>query len=177
MYNKTYKYVVDIHSTYCTTAHVHTTTHQRCNMSFTVPTVTGYSGFYTNTVGIPSAGNVASYNALPRYARSSTERAISSAVVRRGFRGMRRALISLTGAAPGGSNAETYKRIQAQTPFNSLTYGGVRAVETSTVASGVTTSAMETYIEAKMLRSGLYTTSLTYATDRSGNGGGGKRGR
>ena len=146
-------------------------------MSYAPPTVTGYSGFYSSSVGIASAGNVASYNALPRYARSSTERAIASAVVRRGFRGMRRALISLTGAAAGVANSETYKRVQAQTPFNSLTYGGVRAVETSTVASGVTTAAMETYIEAKMLRSGLYTTALTYPRDLSGNGGGGKVGR
>jgi hypothetical protein len=146
-------------------------------MSFAVPTVTGYSGAFTNTVGIPSAGHATSYNALPRYARSSTERAVSSAMVRRGFRGMRRAIISLTGAAPGGSAAESYKRIQAQTPFNSLTYGGQRVVETNVVASGVTTSAMETYIETEMLRSGFYATSITYATDLSGNGGGSKIGR
>lgn len=152
-------------------------------MSFAVPTVTGYSGAFTNTVGIPSAGHAASYNALPRYARSSTERAVAVAMIRHGFRSMRRAVISLNGAAPGGSAAEGVKRVQAQTPFNSLTYGGARVVETHTLSSGVTTSAMESYIDTKLLRDGRYTGhvvtngSLGYPTDLSGNGGGSKIGR
>ena len=146
-------------------------------MSFTAPTVTGYSGFYSSSVGIAGSGNVASYNALPRYARSSTERAVAVAMIRHGFRSMRRAVISLNGAAPGGSAAESVKRIQAQTPFNSLTYGGARTVETHTLSFGVTTSAMETYIDAKLLRDGRYGSHITYPRDLSANGGGGKLGR
>lgn len=146
-------------------------------MSFAPPTTTGYSGFYSSSVGIAGSGNEASYNAMPRFGRSSTERALSAAFVRKGFRAMRRSIISLTGAAPGGSAAESYHRIVAQTPFNDTTNGGARAVEVVALATGVTTSAMETYIEDKLLRNGLYTTALTYPVDRSGNGGGSKVGR
>lgn len=152
-------------------------------MSFTAPTVTGYSGFYSSSVGIAGSGNEASYNAMFRYARSSTERAVAVAMIRHGFRSMRRAVISLNGAAPGDSAAEGVKRVQAQTPFNSLTYGGARTVETHTLSSGVTTSAMESYIDSKLLRDGRYTGhvvtngSLGYPRDLSGNGGGSKVGR
>jgi hypothetical protein len=152
-------------------------------MSFGAPTVTGYSPFYSSTAGITGSGNEASYNAMARYGRSSTERAVAVAMIRHGFRAMRRAVISLNGAAPGGSTTESVKRVQAQTPFNSLTYGGARTVETHILSSGVTTSAMESYIDSKMLRDGRYAGhvvtngSLGYPTDRSGNGGGSKVGR
>jgi hypothetical protein len=146
-------------------------------MSFGAPTVTGYSLFYSSTAGIVGSGNDVSYNAMPCFGRSSTERAVSAALVRKGFRAMRRSILSLVGAAPGGSAAESYRRIQAQTPFNSLTYGGARTVETQTLATGVTTSAMETYVENIILRNGLYTTVINYPVDLGGNGGGSKVGR
>lgn len=146
-------------------------------MSFTAPTVTGYSGFYSSSVGIASSGNEASYNAVSRAARSSTEMQVARALARPGFRGMRRVLLVLTGAAAGSAASETHKRVVAPTPFNIATGGGLRTIETVTDSTGNTTAGQETYIETNMINARYAANPSSYATDLSANGGGGKLGR
>lgn len=143
-------------------------------MSFTPPTVTGYSPFYSSTVGIASAGNEASYNAMTRVARSSTEYSIARLLARGGFRGMRRVMLVLTGAAAGSAASETHARVAAQTPFNIGSMGGARTIETVTDNSGNTTAAQETYIENNILNMRYAANPTSYPVDAGGNGGGGK---
>lgn len=148
-------------------------------MSFTPPTMgtTSYSPYWSSSVGIASAGNEASYQAVTRVARSSTEYHVARLLARSGFRGMRRAMKVLTGAAPGSAASETYVRVTAPTPFVDTTFGGVRAMETVTANSGNTTAAQETYIEDKILDMRYNANPSSYPVDTSGNGGGGKVGR
>jgi len=146
-------------------------------MSFTAPTVTGYSGFYSSSVGIAGSGNEASYNAVSRAARSSTEMQVARALARPGFRGMRRVLLVLTGAAAGSAASETHKRVAAPTPFNLSTGGGLRTIETVTDNTGNTTSAQETYIEDKIINARYAANPSSYPVDLSANGGGSKLGR
>ena len=146
-------------------------------MSFGAPTVTGYSPFYSSTAGIAGSGNEASYNAVSRTARSSTEMEVSRALARPGFRGMRRVMLVLTGAAAGSAASETHKRVAAPTPFNLSTGGGLRSIETVTDNTGNTTSAQETYIENRILNARYAANPSSYPVDLSANGGGGKLGR
>lgn len=145
-------------------------------MAFGAPTVTGYSPFYTADIGIASAGNEASYNAMARSGRSSTEYQLARIMAKPGFRGMRRVMKVLTGAVAGSAASETYSRVAAQTPFAPETAGGLRTIETATANSGNTTSAQETYIETYILDMRYNQNPSSYPTDASGNGGGGKLG-
>lgn len=148
-------------------------------MSFAPPTMgtTSYSGYWSSSVGIASAGNEINYNAVSRTGRSSTEYHVARLLAKPGFRGMRRVMKVLTGAAPGSAASETYARIVAPTPFVDTTFGGARAVETVTANSGNTTSAQETYIENNILDMRYNANPSSYPVDTSGNGGGGKLGR
>lgn len=149
-------------------------------MSFAPPVMgASYSPFYLSTVGVGTAGNEADYNTMTRYARTNNERMASMALGRGGFRGMRRAMRVLNGAAAGSAASETHTRVAVQTPFQPETAGGLRTMETVTDNSGNTTAAQQTYIQNKIIDMMFGLTPPIpsgYATDLSGNGGRSLRG-
>jgi hypothetical protein len=137
-------------------------------MATTLPTVTGWSPLYGNT---PNA-----YQQL--FGRSSNDYHAAMALGRAGQRGVRRVMRVLTGAAPGSNATETYARVQAATPFNTLTGGGARVVETVTEVNRNTTAGDVTYVNANIIDR-IYAMTppiANFPPDLSGNGGGGKRG-
>lgn len=140
-------------------------------MSFSPPVVTGYSGFWSGVYSINSAQAEADYNSVARAARSSNERRAAIALSRPGFRGMRKVMRVLNGAAAGSDATETHSRIAAGTPFQPETEGGVRALEVVTDNSGVTTTAQITYLNNKLLDL-LFVPNpaFPYPLDASGNG-------
>jgi hypothetical protein len=148
-------------------------------MSFTPPTVTGYSGYYDPLYGRAGNGAAADYNNTLRYGRSSTERRAALALSRSGFRGMRRAMRVLNGAAPGSDATENYTRVGVvdQNGPNSIGPGGLRTMETVVANSGNTTTAQQTYINNNIIDLVFATSpSIPYPADLSGNGSGGKLG-
>jgi hypothetical protein len=152
-------------------------------MSMSLPTVTGWSGFW----GV--APN--SYTML--YGRSSIERNIARALSKPGARRLQAVMSSLNGTAVGGAVGRQYAQISAP---NGLTFpsllGGLRTVDTITVVPvGVTTAAQKTYVQDEVIDAitemapGLSTGGVgnmpvtawknqLYPVDLSGNGGGGK---
>lgn len=142
-------------------------------MSMAAPTVTGYSPFFSSSVGRTDAGNEASYNAVTRYARSSNETMIARSLSQGGYRGFRKIMRILNGAAAGSDATVTHARVDASTQGPSTAPGGARTIETFTDNSGNTTSAQKAYIDNLLDR--VYNSSpSSYPTDASGNGGGGK---
>lgn len=145
-------------------------------MSFVPPVMTtlgSYSTFYTNGNGIGTAGTEADYNSMTRYGRTNNERMASMALGRGGFRGMRRAMRVLNGAAAGSAASETHTRVAVQTPFQPETAGGLRSMETVTDITGNTTSAQQAYIQSKILDMMFGQTPVIptgYPADLSGNG-------
>lgn len=146
-------------------------------MSFGPPAATVVSNFYSPTYGINSTGDSPSYNAMPRYGRTANERLIAFAVARSGFRGMRKAMRVLNGAAPGTDATETFSRVSAPPAFADHLMGGVRTLEVVTANSGVTTASQVTYIQDKIIDMVFDQEPGSYPVDTSGNGGGGKAGR
>ena len=132
-------------------------------MATTLPTVTGWSSFYGNT---PNAYQ-------PLFGRSSNDYMAAQALGRAGMRGVRRIMRVLNGAAPGSTATETVARIAAATPFNTLSSGGVRAVETVTDVNRATTAADVTYVNTNIIDR-IYNMTppiASYPPDLSGNGG------
>lgn len=88
-------------------------------------------------------------------------------------RGAARAVLNaLIGAAAGGTATATHKRIAAERDLEANVQGGKRTIETMSSVNRVTTTA-----DADALKNALALSSKpTYATDRSGIGGGGKLG-
>ncbi len=147
-------------------------------MSFGSVAVGGYSAFFDPALARPGNGAEISYNAMPRFGRSSGEVSIARLLAKGGFRATRRVMRALNGAAPGGAASETYARVSTadQTGPTSIGPGGVRAIETATLNSGVTTAAQETYIDNLVIDPIYNQAPTSYPVDLSGNGGGGKVG-
>lgn len=143
-------------------------------MAFGAPTVTGYAGGFDPTFAIASAGAEVNYNAVPRYGRGNTEMTLARLFASAGFRGVRRAMRVLNGAAPGSAATETFSRVAAQVPFNPQTAGGLRTLETVTANSGNTTAAQRDYINNVILDARFGSNPANYPVDLSGSGGGGK---
>jgi hypothetical protein len=152
-------------------------------MSMSLPTVTGWSGFW----------GVAPNSYTMMYGRSSTERNISRLLAKPGARKLHAIMSSLNGTAVGGAVGRQYARISAPAGLTQTQlFGGVRTVETiPVVPAGVTTAADKTYVQDEVLDAtvemapGLSTGGVgnmpvtawkgaLYPVDLSGNGGGGK---
>lgn len=85
----------------------------------------------------------------------------------------REVLIALIGAAAGAATAtSTHKRVSGQRNLSANILGSVVPIETFTGINRVTTAADITDWEGAL----AITSQPTYPIDRSGNGGGGKRG-
>jgi hypothetical protein len=147
-------------------------------MSFGAPGVSGYSPFFDPTLARPGNGAEVDYNAMPRYGRASSEMCISTLLAKGGFRGVRRVLRSLIGAAPGAAAAESYTRVGTvqQESITGIGPGGLRTMETYVANSGNTTSAQETYIENLIVDARYNQNPSSYPVDLAGVGGGGKLG-
>jgi hypothetical protein len=140
----------------------------------TVPTVTGYSGFYQLT------GDMLPYYMTPTAqggGRSRHEYRIAALLSRSDMRALRAAWLALTGAAAGETATATYERIEAPatTPTQIGDLGGNRPIETIEAINRATTAADEAYIE-DLLDDDLLARSLTPASYPTvvGSGGGGK---
>lgn len=147
-------------------------------MSFTPPAATGYSGFFDPAFARPGTGAEADYNAMPRYGRGPIERAIARNLAKAGFRGMRRVMRVLNGAAAGSAANETYTRVGTadQAGPTSAGPGGLRTMEVFTANSGNTTNAQRDYINNQMIDPLFNMSPSSYPVDLSGNGGGGRAG-
>lgn len=147
-------------------------------MSFGAPTVSGYSAFFDPTLARPGNGAEVNYNAITRYGRASSEMSISALLAKGGFRGVRRVMRSLMGAAPGAAAAESYTRVGTadHADITGIGPGGLRSMETYVANSGVSTVAQETYIENLIVDARFNQNPSSYPADLSGAGGGGKLG-
>lgn len=139
-------------------------------MSLTRPTITGYSGFWSDIIAI---GPAAGYDLLPLAQngnRGPTEPKIARIFKSERQRELVGALAALIGAASGGTATSTYKRRKGQTTptdVGSFDAGNV-TIETQTVISRATTAADVAYL--KQLFSGRLTSSnITYPGPASGN--------
>lgn len=141
-------------------------------MSIAVPTVTGYSAFWSAVSNIN--GEVGAPYAM-RFSRSSHERRASIALSRSGFRAVRELMVTLNGVAPGQTALDTYAQAgTTQQGPTAIGPGGVRTVDTITTVNRVTTAGDVTTLNARVI-DGLFVAAPTsYPTDASGNGGGGK---
>lgn len=147
-------------------------------MSFGAPVVSGYSPFFDPALARPGNGAEINYNAVPRYGRASSEMLISAQLAKGGFRGVRRVMRALMGAAPGASGAESYTRVGTaqQESITGIGPGGLRTMETYVANSGNTTAAQETYIENLIVDARFNQNPSSYPVDLAGVGGGGKVG-
>ena len=126
-------------------------------MSFTRPTVTGWSSFYGETAN--------AYQLL--FNRSAFERRQSVELARQGNTATRATIRALTGVAPGGSVAATYSRVSA--PSDLMSLGGLRTIDTFTAQSGVSTAADVVYINTNI--NDAVRAAPAYVVDASGNNG------
>ena len=145
-------------------------------MSLTRPTVTGYSGLFSDTLG---AQDVGTYTMLPLANggnRSGFEPKIARIFKGEQMRELKAALAATIGAVAGGTAATTYKRVVSPAGPSATVpvamqldaLGGDRTMETITPINRVTTAADVTYL--KQLFSGRLTASnITYPTDASTN--------
>lgn len=109
---------------------------------------------------------------------SPVERGISRVFARQNERVAKRVIFALLGAAVGGTAAETFAQIDAPVGLTaSAQLGGLRTVNTVTAINRATTAADLTYAQQMLTRMINTPTIANYATDASGNGGGGKAGR
>ena len=139
-------------------------------MALTLPTSTGYSGFWNNTgpSGVSGAGPYA-----PKYGRANEEYRAAIMINKRGNRKWRAIMRALNGVVPGSSAVDTYVRVLA-VQGDSQFQGGKRTMQTVTNTT-TTTAAHVTAINARLYDQ--MNVTQPYPVDLSGNGGGGKRGR
>jgi hypothetical protein len=107
---------------------------------------------------------------VPRYARDSNERRIAQAMSRAGFRGMRRVIRTLNGAAPGTTATDTYARVLGSNAFEPPS--GARPIETVTTVNAATTAAQQTAIQTRLIDQLFVSSPTSYPTDLGGGGGG-----
>jgi len=143
-------------------------------MSLTVPTVTGYSGFWANIL-VPSQGP-GTYSMSASQVRSSSSKFISREVRGGGTRDVRGALAALIGAAAGGAALNQYRRRQGPAGPSETTpiatgfgdFGGNITIETVSPINRVTTAAdvteLKKWFDATLLEAGI-----TYPTVAGNN--------
>lgn len=137
--------------------------------SGTVP-FTGWSP----TLGVGSATTGAASGTVMRNGMTNDDAFIAKSFLNRAGRVTRELLLTLLGAAAGGSASDTYKRVYRPVRNSDpQEYGGLATVETVTLVSRVTTATDTTNITALLSREPK---PSSYPTDLSGNGGGGKAG-
>lgn len=149
-------------------------------MSVSVPSVTGYQGFWVTT------GDQITYAPLSRNAqgwRSKLEWQIAQLFSKQQMREQKELILTLLGVVPGSTALATFARVQGATGPSQTTpavtgvgdLGGDRTIETVSVINRATVTADVTYLtpifDGNMVPG---PSSLTLVADASGNGGGGK---
>ena len=149
-------------------------------MSVSVPSVTGYQGFWVTT------GDQITYAPLSRNAqgwRSKLEWQIAQLFGKQQMREQKELILTLLGVVPGSTALATFARVQGATGPSQTTpavtgvgdLGGDRTIETVSVINRATVTADVTYLtpifDGNMVPG---PSSLTLVADASGNGGGGK---
>lgn len=120
-------------------------------MSVTVPTVTGWQGFWSMT------GDMLAYSTLSRTYqgwRSNEEWRLARIYNKPQMREIRALQLALLGATTGGTASSTYKNVSS--PVNTTLavpvatgvgdFGGTRDIDTNTVISRATIAADVTYL-------------------------------
>jgi hypothetical protein len=108
---------------------------------------------------------------------SPTERGISRVFARQNERVAKRIILTLLGAAVGGTATETFAQISAPAGLTQASQlGGLRTVDTVTAVNRVTNANDLSYTQSLVQRMINTPTIANYAVDASGNGGGGKAG-
>lgn len=146
-------------------------------MAITVPTVSGYSGFWQ------TIGDAQPYAVLARTSqgwRSKLEWELARVFNRNQMREIREVMYTLLGAAAGSAALSTYKRVgtpdsvnqAVPVPDTTFAMGGQVAIETVTVVDRVTTAADLAYLQSILdgTMSPGHPNAITYAVDTSGNG-------
>ena len=149
-------------------------------MSVSVPSVTGYQGFWVTT------GDQITYAPLSRNAqgwRSKLEWQIAQLFGKQQMREQKELILTLLGVVPGSTALATFARVQGATGPSQTTpavtgvgdLGGDRTIETVSVINRATVTADVTYLTS-MFDGNMVPgpSSLTLVADASGNGGGGK---
>ena len=146
-------------------------------MAITVPTVTGWSSFWSQT------GDMLPYAVLSRSSqgwRSKLEWHLAQIYNRNQMREIRELMIELLGVAPGAAALSTYKNVAP--PVNTTLavpqatevgdLGGLRTIDTITVIDRVTAAADVTYLTSILdgTMSPGHPNAITFAVDLSGNG-------
>jgi hypothetical protein len=138
-------------------------------MSLTAPNTTGTWSAFWNMANDGAAGNYPYQNAP-----TPMQDGVSRLTSRFALRDVRAALYALMGAAVGGAASDSYGRVVAPTldASNQTTImGGVRAIETKTVISRVTTAADLTYMQTMLNRYFNMLTSSFFVADKAGISG------
>jgi hypothetical protein len=151
-------------------------------MSISIPTLTGYAGFWERT------GDFVPYAPLGRSVqgwRSKLEWKVAQLAGKQQFRELNALFRATIGASAGGTAASTYKRRQAPTNPSAASptvtgvgdMGGLIDIETVTVINRATTAADISYLK-NMFDGTMYPgpNSITFPVDLSTNGGGSKAG-
>lgn len=138
----------------------------------TQPTVTGWSSFWALT------GDQQNYYPTPvsqKGYRTHIQWQLARLLKRNQTRDLVAAMVALNGAAVGGTATSTYKQVHSQTfqPTFIGEFAGNRQIDTITAINRATTAADQTFIN-DMLNNALLEAGITYPTDASGVGGGGK---
>lgn len=125
-----------------------------------------YSGLFDGEGGSP--------HALLTNKTGNAETMVARLLANRGYgrASLRELMLTLNGAAAGSTALVNRKRVQATANLSQNVQGGLRTIETIDVINRVTTAADKTNIDGALALS----SQPTYATDLSGNGGGGKLG-
>lgn len=130
-----------------------------------VAAATGYQGLWTTIHGASAYSTIGALTQAEQDVRRTTRS--------RGDKAMMRRLYALIGAAAGGTALQSISRRSYQSDIGGFTYGGLATIVVDTPINRVTTAADVTDIKAIL---DARNTFATYPVDRSGNGGGGKRG-
>lgn len=139
---------------------------------FPPPGAVAFTGF-SPTLGAGDAATPATAGLVYFNGLMQTDSAIARLLFQGPNRIVRRLLLTLVGAAAGGTATETRARVQAAQAAGSITTnGGLVPVETVNLINRATTSTDVTNLTALVSRSPV----PSYSADASGNGGGGKLG-
>lgn len=132
-------------------------------MSLNVPVVTGYSGFWSNTLS-PTQPQGGTYTSSIEKSRAKGAYHIARLMNKGGMRDARAALAVLIGAVAGTTANSTFtQRAAPLTPSDFGDFGGVIPMQTYATINRATTAADVTELK-KWFAQGLLESGITYPT-------------
>jgi hypothetical protein len=129
---------------------------------------------WSNTLGSANATDGVTSGSAFSSGLSNTDQRLAMLLNKPGAKKIKALIKSLVDGAVGDSAASTYGRLTAvQGYLSAQELGGLRAIETVTVINRVTVAGDITNLDLVLARTSK---PSSYASDASGNGGGGKVG-